>query len=253
VGFPLALPQTTEEITEARSLTTGLESCGLAAADTTAVLKELAAGRSLDELSREIATGSLLRKRSRTGRQHLLTAIRKRYLKPMAPLPDTLVLAAGLERIKAPTAQGQLLLPYLLSADRAAYEVVVGRVLPRRAAGERITTTEIVDELDRVFARFGKGSWGPRVRLRWSQGILSVLRDVGAVGRGVTSEGFVRFWDPRVCSHRFAVLADVAAERAGRATGSPGSGRTGLVAAHERWRRRRDVAIVEIHQRLDHE
>jgi hypothetical protein len=193
VGFPLALPQTTEEITEARSLTTGLESCGLAAADTTAVLKELAAGRSLDELSREIATGSLLRKRSRTGRQHLLTAIRKRYLKPMAPLPDTLVLAAGLERIKAPTAQGQLLLPYLLSADRAAYEVVVGRVLPRRAAGERITTTEIVDELDRVFARFGKGSWGPRVRLRWSQGILSVLRDVGAVGRGVTREVYLAY------------------------------------------------------------
>lgn len=193
VGLPLALSETAQEILEARSLTTGLESCGLAAADTTAVLKELAAGRSLDELSRQIAAGTLLRKRSRTGRQHVLTAIRKRYLNPTAPLPDTAVLAASLERITSVTAQSQLLLPYVLSADRAAYEIVVGRVLPRRTPGERIAVKEIVEELDRVFARFGKRAWGPSVKVRWAQGVLSVLRDAGAVGRGTSREAYIAY------------------------------------------------------------
>jgi len=193
VSVPLALPETAPEITEARSLTTGLESCGLAAADTTAVLRELATGRSLDELSRQIATGSLLRRRSRTGREHLLNAIRKRYLNPPAPLPGPAALAAGLERITTPTAQSQLVLPYLLSADRAAHEIMVGRVLPRRAPGERITAKEIVEELDRVFARFGKRPWGQGVKVRWAQGVLSVLRDTGAVGRGAKREEYLAY------------------------------------------------------------
>ena len=103
------------------------------------------------------------------------------------------MLAAASRRTTTPTAQSQLLLPYLLSADRAAYEIIVGRVLPRRAPGERITTSEIVEELDRVFARFGKRPWGPRVKLRWSQGVLSVLRDVGAVGRGAKREVYLAY------------------------------------------------------------
>jgi hypothetical protein len=193
VSVPLALPETASEVPDTPSLTTGLESCGLAAGDTAAVLKELAAGRSLDELSRQIATGALLRKRSRTGREHLLTAIRKRYLNPSPPLPGRGVLARGLEQITTPTAQNQLLLPYLLSADRAAYEIVVGGGITHRTSGDRITTTQIVDELDRVFERFGRPQWGPRVKLRWSQGILSVLRDVGAVGRGAKRQAYLAY------------------------------------------------------------
>ncbi len=193
VNTSLLVSETDSHVPEARLLITGLESCGIAVGDTADVLSELVAGRSLEELSRSIATGALLNKRSRTGRQHVLAAIRKRYLNPSAPLPAPTVLAAGLRAIRTPMAQSQLLLPYVLSADRAAYEVIVGWVVPRRVPGDRITATGIVEELDRVFARYAKRPWGAGLRLRWAQAVLSVLRDVGAVGRGKQREKYLAY------------------------------------------------------------
>ena len=193
VNIPFPLFETEAHAPEARGLTTGLESCGIAAGDTAAVLGELASGRSLEELSRRIATGALLNKRSRTGRQHVLAAIRRRYLNPPAPLPGPTVLAAVLSAIRTSVAQNQLLLPYVLSSDLAAYEVVVGLVAPQRVPGDRITTTGVVEELDRVFARHGKQPWRAGLRLRWAQGVLSVLRDVGAVGRGKQREEYLAY------------------------------------------------------------
>jgi hypothetical protein len=187
------LSETEPVLPKAPLLTTGLESCGIAAGDTAAVLGELAAGLPLEELSRLIATGALLNKRSRTGRQHVLAAIRRRYLSAPTPLPTARVLAAALRAFRTPIAQSQLLLPYVLSADRTAYEIIVGWIVPRRVPGDRITTTEIVEELERVFARYAKRSWGAGLRLRWAQGVLSVLRDVGAVGRGKHREEFLAY------------------------------------------------------------
>jgi hypothetical protein len=53
------------------ALRTGLESCGLAADDTATVLSRLAAGQSLEELSRQISSGQILTKRTAHGRRHL--------------------------------------------------------------------------------------------------------------------------------------------------------------------------------------
>jgi hypothetical protein len=163
---------------------TGLESCGLCAPDTAAVLVRLASGASLDLISRQIAAGQLLRKRSRSGRKHVLTAIRRRYLQALKPLPRIPEVAAALRRITAPVGRHQVLLPYLLLADRAAYEVATGLVLSRLAFGGRLTKAEVVEALDALLASRGQKRWCDALRKRWAEGLLSVLRDIGAVGRG---------------------------------------------------------------------
>ncbi len=135
---------------DVRTLTTGLESCGLAAADTAALLLRLAAGDAYRDVARDIAAGTLLRKKSRKGRQHVLAALRRRYLNPSGPLARPERLAAALRVITIPVARNQLLLPYLLSADRGAHEVIVDWVNLRRTPGGRITTDEVVLRLDEV-------------------------------------------------------------------------------------------------------
>jgi len=174
-------------------LTTGLESCGLAAADTAAVLSRIAAGQSLKEVTRRIAEGTLLRKRSPKGRQHFTAALRRRYLAPKPPLAAPEVLAAALHEIAAPIARNQILMPYLLMSDRGACEVVTDWALANREAGARITTGDVTAQLDRVFAHHDKKAWSPSLRLRWAQGVLSVLRDVGAVGKGGKREQFLAY------------------------------------------------------------
>lgn len=186
-------PDVLDYIPQRDRLRTGLESCGLAASATALVLSRLAAGESLRDLTRQIAAGTLLRKRSRQGREHLLRAIRRRYLKPPRPLPSPELLAVALNKITAPTARCQLLLPYLLSSDFGAYAVVVNWVEPRRAPGTRITTADIVEQLEQLFEQHGKKPWVTSVKRRWAQGILSVLRDVGAVGRGREREKFIPY------------------------------------------------------------
>lgn len=175
------------------ALTTGLESCGLAAADTSALLSRLASGDSYQDLARHIAAGTLLQKKSGKGRQHVLAALRRRYLNPPNPLGRPERLAAALRMITTPAARNQLLLPYLLAADRGAYEVIVEWVSARRMSGARITTNDIVAQLDHVFARHGKRPWAESLKRRWAQGVLSVLRDVGAVGQGRQREEFLPY------------------------------------------------------------
>lgn len=177
----------------ATALTTGLESCGLVAADTSALLSGLASGESYQDLARQIAAGTLLQKKSRKGRQHVLAALRRRYLNPPSPLARPESLAAGLRAITTPAARNQMLLPYLLAADRGAYEVIVEWVNGRRVPGARITTNDVVAQLDQVFARHGKRPWAESLKRRWAQGVLSVLRDVGAVGQGRQREKFLPY------------------------------------------------------------
>jgi hypothetical protein len=196
VGTTMPVASRTEaeaHLPTAAALTTGLESCGLAAADTGILLSRLAAGESYAEVAHQIAAGMLLRKKSRKGRQHVLAALRRRYLNPPSPLARPERLAAGLCAITTPAARNQLLLPYLLSADRGVYEVIVEWASARRTPGARITTNEVVAQVDRVFARHGKRPWAESLKRRWAQGVLSVLRDVGAVGQGKQREEFLPY------------------------------------------------------------
>ncbi len=186
-------PPSVLRVPTSEQLTTGLESCGLAAADTAAVLSRIAAGRSLKEVTHLIAEGTLLRKRSPKGREHFTAAFRRRYLAPRPPLPAPETLAPALHKIAAPIARNQVLLPYLLMADRGAFEVVTDWALAPRELGVGITTADVTAQLDRVFAQHGKKAWSPSLRLRWAQGVLSVLRDVGAVGKGGKREQFLGY------------------------------------------------------------
>jgi hypothetical protein len=191
--LPPAQQDTNSLTPDAKKLTTGLESCGLAAADTAALLMRLTAGDTYSDLARQIAEGTLLTKKSRRGRENVLAALRRRYLNPPAPLAPPARLAPGLRGISAPMARNQLLLPYLLAGDRGAYEVIVEWVIKRRIPGGRITSADVVARLDEIFARHDRRPWAASLKQRWAQGILSVLRDTGAVGRGRQREEFLAY------------------------------------------------------------
>jgi hypothetical protein len=157
--------------------------------DTAVLLALLASGHSLSELAKQIAGGVVLTKRTPHGRRKVLTAIRLRYVSAAKPLLSSESLAAILPRLGSPFARGQLLLPYLLMSDRLAYEVVTTLVLPRRRAGaELLVPTEVVDALAASFVRRGRKIWSAAMCARWARGLLSVLRDVGALGRGTDRE-----------------------------------------------------------------
>jgi bacteriophage exclusion system BrxA-like protein len=165
-------------------LRTGLESAGLQVGDTIAVLERLAVGVGQQEIAARIAEGSLLHKRTVHGRRHLLAAVRRRYVAPPDPLQGPVPLAAALRAVRSPIARSQILLPYLLLSDRGAFEVTSGLVLPRMAARGVLRKLDVIAALDAVLERHGRGPWSPALRTRWAEGLLSVLRDVGALGRG---------------------------------------------------------------------
>ncbi len=174
------------------SVRPGLEACGLRVEDTALVLQRLGAGASIDDVSREIAGGRLLRKRSATGRKHIVAAVRQRYL-GAGPLPGIPALTAALARITVPVARPQLLLPYVLASDVAAFEIATTLVLPRLATGGRLMMDDVATALEALLASRGQRVWNGAVRTRWAQGLLSVLRDVGALGRGRQREALQRY------------------------------------------------------------
>jgi hypothetical protein len=145
------------------------------------------------DVSRDIGTGRLLRKRTPHGRKHVLAAVRRRYLKPAPPLPGVPALALALKRISSPVARAQLLLPYVLRSDRAAGELVTTVVLPRLAMGGRLQKAELLSRLEALFENAGQRPWGSAMRTRWVEGLLSVLREVGALGRGPHREQLQRY------------------------------------------------------------
>jgi len=172
----------------------GLESCGLAAADTTLALGRLAAGADLRALGREIETGQLLTKRTAHGRRHILSAIRRRYVAAPLTLPTLPELATVLAAVSSSAAKNQMLLPYLLLSDRAAFELVDTLVLPRRLQGaDRLSKADVIAALEAVFRRHRRKAWSTYLCRRWSEGMLSVLREVGALGRGAEREQLLSY------------------------------------------------------------
>ena len=186
-----------------------LQTCGLAADDTLTLVSRLAEGATFDELSREIATGDLLRKRSPSGRKQILAALRIRYVQAAPPLPGLPELATALRKLPAATTRNQLLLPYLLHADRVAFELATSVVVPRLTPSGRLTRRELVDSLGGLLIRHGRQPWSDSLQRRWSQGLLSVLRDVDALGRGKERE-LLKAYAPRlevVCFHLWGLYA----------------------------------------------
>lgn len=163
---------------------TGLEGCGLAAADTATILSQVAAGADIRTISRDIASGQILQKRSGRGRRHVLAAVRRRYLDAPRPLPRVPALSMALGALASPLARHQLLLPYLLLTDQSAHDILTGLVLPRLPHGGRLAKAEVVAVLDSLFVLRGQKPWSETLRKRWAEGLLSVLRDAGALGRG---------------------------------------------------------------------
>jgi hypothetical protein len=170
-------------------LRTGLESCGLAADDTAVLLNGLAAGLSLEEVARQISTGQILTKRTAHGRRHVLTAIKRRYIEAPHPLPHLSELATILPVLTSQVAKSQILLPYLLLSDRLAFEITMSIVLPARQHGEeQLRKDRVLAALSMAFRRHGRKPWGHALCVRWVEGLLSVLRDIGMLGSGAERE-----------------------------------------------------------------
>lgn len=170
-------------------LVTGLESCGLAADDTETILSGLTVGQSLEELAHQISTGQILTKRTAHGRRHFLQAIKRRYLNAQSPLPGIKELAKLLPALTSQIAKSQVLLPYLLLSDRLAFEMVRSTILPCRQQGEaNLLKKRVLAALYLAFRKYGQKPWSESLCVRWVEGLLSVLRDVGALGRGAERE-----------------------------------------------------------------
>ena len=173
---------------------TGLERCGLVVEDTTIVLSRLANGATLSQVVAQMGAGEILAKRTLHGRKHLVEAVRRRYLSAAPPLPSARTLGTILPTLSAPVAAAQVLLPYLLAEDRAAFEVVIEAILPRRRAGlDRLCKSDILDALAGVFRRHEKAPWNDAVSRRWAEGLLSILREVGILGRSAERERLLPF------------------------------------------------------------
>jgi hypothetical protein len=166
----------------AGELRTGLEAVGLAVDDTREILAAFARGASISDVDLRISLGSLLRKRSSHGREHALTAIRRRYLLARPPLPSLRYVAAAVTRMRSRPARAQTLLPYLVLSDRGAYEALVDVVLPRTAGAQLIRRDVELVLTDQLRAA-GRRPWGAALTTRWAQGFLSVMREVGILGR----------------------------------------------------------------------
>jgi len=175
-------------------LRTGLESCGLAADDTATFLSGFAAGQGLEELARQISVGQILTKRTAHGRRHFLAAMKCRYINAPSPLPRIAELAAILPSLTSQVAKNQILLPYLLLSDRAAFEIATLVVLPCQQHGEtHLPKDNILAALYVAFRRHQRRPWGDYLCIRWVEGLLSVLRDVGALGRGAERERLLTY------------------------------------------------------------
>lgn len=187
------MPTTPTYTAQPSMLRTGLESCGLAVNDTEAVLARLAADATLASIAEAVAAGEILSKRTRHGRGHLLRAIRRRYLEP-APLPSATDLASAMTRISAPAARAQILLPYVLLADHAAFAIASDLVYPRVTSHEGVLgKAEVSAALAAVFRRRRRKAWSASLSLRWVEGFMSVLREVGALGKGRDRERLVDY------------------------------------------------------------
>lgn len=77
-----------------------------------------------------------------------------------------------------------MLLPYLLGSDRAAFEIVTSLVLPRLSRREPDLPAPLaLSTLQDLFSRHDVPPWSDYLCRRWVQGLFSVLREVGALGR----------------------------------------------------------------------
>jgi hypothetical protein len=165
----------------------------LCVADTAAVLNRLAAGSSALDVSREIAQGKLLRKRSSSGRRHVLAAVRRRFIEEPAGFPHIDAVSAALRVFTTPVSRSQVLLPYLLASDAGAFEIATRLVLPRFEPGQKLPKAEVVTRLKMVLGDRHQRAWGAAVLTRWAEGFLSVLREVGALGRGARREELLAY------------------------------------------------------------
>lgn len=170
-----------------------LQKCGLLGETMACLLKEVASGSSLESISRSMAEGSLLSFRSADGRKNVLAALKIRFLQAPRPLPDHTSVARLFDRVTSPVVRNQVLLPYLMSADLATYRVLTRLVLPRLRPGEFLSREDVVEELGRLFAEEGRKPWSPYLQGRWANGVLSVLRDAGALSREASPAAFLDY------------------------------------------------------------
>jgi hypothetical protein len=191
--WEMAAANSPQEQSQSSRVRPGLESCGLAAADTASILSRLAAGIPIDAVSREIAQGKLLRKRSPSGRRHVLAAVRQRLIEAPPTLPRSDELSTALHLFAAPLSRSQVLLPYLLARDSGAFDIATRLVLPRFKPGQSLTKPEVVSRLKILLAERHQRSWSSGLLTRWAEGFLSVLRDVGALGRGRMREELLAY------------------------------------------------------------
>jgi hypothetical protein len=119
--------------------------------------------------------------------------VRRRFIEEPGSLPRLEAVSAALRIFATPVSRSQVVLPYLLASDAGAFEIATRLVLPRLAPGQKVTKTEIVTRLKMVLAGRHQRPWGAAVLTRWAEGLLSVLREVGVLGRGAKREELLAY------------------------------------------------------------
>ena len=148
---------------------------------------------SLEELERQISAGEVLAKRTVHGRRHFLTAIKHRYIEAQHLLPQV----PKLERLAA-------ILLIQIEKARPCFRTCSCRIVSLSRSpcpscfllGNRVK--QAPEDTGPRGALYGLSAawtkpWGDSLCVRWVEGLLSVLRDVGALGRGADRERLLRY------------------------------------------------------------
>lgn len=191
-----------------------LHRVGLAVQDTETLLGALLQTGDWPEVVHLARSENLLAKSGSGRTKAVLDAVGRRYLAPPDWLP-TRDLVARFFTTRAPIrAKAQVAFLYLLAEDALARTCLAALVLDRPATRESLYTADVVRFLEDLRSTHAELSrWSASTLKRWSQGFLSVLREVGFVERGTSN----RLIDPVVLPEAFAFVLAWLIERTGSA------------------------------------
>lgn len=191
-----------------------LHRVGLVVADTERLLSEFNRTRDWAAVVAGARAENLLAKTGSGRTKAVLDAIERRYLSPPDWLPDTELVARFFTTAVPVRAKAQVAFVYLVAEDALARRCLASLVLERPTDRQNLYTADIVRLLEDLRSSHPElDRWSASTLKRWSQGFLSVLREIGFVERGSLN----RLIDPVIMPEAFAFVLAWLVERTGSA------------------------------------
>ena len=161
-----------------------LQNVGLVAAETRDLLAAYSESGDWRKVRHLALDQNLLSKRSTTTVSHILKVVRRRYLKGPEWLPGGQSAGSLFANPSVPErAKVEVAYLYTVAEDllvQSCLEGVVFGSLGKVPAGAYLHTDEVLAYLDELGAQHPElAHWQPYLKKRWSQGLLSLLRETG--------------------------------------------------------------------------